>query len=35
MREQNFEMIKQMGSDLLFLNPKSSLYPAYDRLRKE
>jgi hypothetical protein len=35
MREQNFEMIKQMGSDLLFLNPKSPLYPAYDRLRKD
>jgi hypothetical protein len=28
-------MIKQMGSDLLFLNPKSSLYSAYDRLRKD
>ena len=33
MREQNFEMIKAMGSDLLFLNRKSPLYPAYDRLR--
>ena len=33
MREQNFEMIKSMGSDLLFLNRKSALYPAYDRLR--
>ena len=33
MREQNFEMIKAMGSDLLFLHRKSPLYPAYDRLR--
>ena len=33
MREQNFEMIKSMGSDLLFLNRKSTLYPAYDRIR--
>ena len=35
MREQNFELIKSMGSDLLFLNRKSSLYPVYDRLRSE
>jgi FkbM family methyltransferase len=33
MRERNFEMIKSMGSDLLFLNRKSAVYPAYDRLR--
>jgi hypothetical protein len=33
MRDQNFEMIKSMGSDLLFLNRKSAIYPAYDRLR--
>ena len=35
MRDQNFEMIKQMGSDLLFLNRRSPIYPAYDRLRKD
>ena len=35
MREQNFEMIKQMGSDLLFLNRRSPIYPSYDRLRKD
>lgn len=35
MREQNFELIKSMGSDLLFLNRKSSLYTDYDRLRSE
>jgi hypothetical protein len=35
MREQNFELIKSMGSDLLFLNRRSPLYPAYDRLRSE
>jgi FkbM family methyltransferase len=34
MRDRNFEMIKAMGSDLLFLNRKSPLYSAYDRLRK-
>jgi len=33
MREKNFELIKSMGSDLLFLNRKSPVYPAYDRLR--
>jgi FkbM family methyltransferase len=33
MREQNFELIKSMGGDLLFLNRKSPMYPAYDRLR--
>ena len=35
MREQKFELIKSMGSDLLFLNRRSPLYPAYDRLRSE
>jgi FkbM family methyltransferase len=35
MRDKNFELIKSMGSDLLFLNRKSALYPAYDRLRKD
>jgi hypothetical protein len=35
MRDKNFELIKSMGSDLLFLNRKSPLYPAYDRLRKD
>jgi FkbM family methyltransferase len=35
MREQNFEVIKSMGGDLLFLNRKSSIYTAYDRLRNE
>ena len=35
MREQNFELIKSMGSDLLFLNRRSSIYSAYDRLRNE
>jgi FkbM family methyltransferase len=33
MRDRNFEMIKTMGSDLLFINRKSPIYPAYDRLR--
>jgi FkbM family methyltransferase len=35
MQDRNFELIKSMGSDLLFLNRKSPLYPAYDRLRKD
>ena len=30
---KDFELIKSIGSDLLFLNKASPLYPAYDKLR--
>jgi FkbM family methyltransferase len=33
MRERKFELIKSMGSDLLFLNRQSAFYPGYDQLR--
>jgi FkbM family methyltransferase len=35
MRDRNFELIKSMGSDLLFLNRNSPIFPAYHRLRSE
>jgi FkbM family methyltransferase len=33
MQGKDFELIKSIGSDLMFLNKKSHLFPAYDQLR--
>jgi hypothetical protein len=33
MRAKGYELIKSIGADLLFLDKKSSYYPAYDKLR--
>jgi FkbM family methyltransferase len=35
MRAQDFELIKSIGSDFMFLNRRSAYYPAYDKLRIE
>lgn len=35
MRGKDFEVLKSAGSDLMFLNKKSTFYPAYDKLRTE
>jgi hypothetical protein len=34
MHSKGYELIKSIGADLLFLDRKSSYYPAYDKLRR-
>jgi hypothetical protein len=35
MDRSGFELIKSIGSDLLFLNRASRFFPAYDALRRQ
>lgn len=35
MKRQDFELLKSIGADMMFLNRKSRFFPDYDRLRSE